>query len=169
MLAYNHGQRDFGENYVEELVSKQKELPKDIRWHFIGHLQSNKVNKLMNANVHMIQTIDSIKLAKKLNDKCRELSRKLEIMTQINISEEDSKAGIHKKELHGLVDFIVNECESLVLKGFMILGELGNVDQFNELRQIRDKYQEEYSLQHLDLCMGTSGDYREAIQTGATS
>ena len=126
MKAYEQGQRDFGENYVEELINKQNELPKDINWHFIGHLQSNKVNKLLNTNVHMIQTVDSIKLAQKLNNRSKELNKNLNIMTQINISEEKTKAGINKEELPDLIDFITKECDRLVLRGFMILGEIGN-------------------------------------------
>ena len=89
--AYKCGQRMFGENYVEEIVQKYPLLPKDVQWHFIGHLQSNKVKKLVAIpNLHIIESVDSYKLAHKINKECSAISKTLRILIEVNISNEKS-------------------------------------------------------------------------------
>ena len=88
--AYNEGERDFGENHVQELIKKREELPKDINWHMIGHLQTNKVKDLLKDKVYLIHSVDSIKLAKEIN---KRTSIKQDILLEINIANEESKYG----------------------------------------------------------------------------
>ena len=94
----NRGQRDFGENYVQELVDKEAALPKDIRWHFIGHLQSNKV-KYIAPFVHLIQGVDSFKLLKEINKQAAKCNRIIECLLQVHIAQEETKFGMNETEL----------------------------------------------------------------------
>ncbi|HEX4958090.1 MAG TPA: YggS family pyridoxal phosphate-dependent enzyme, partial [Lacibacter sp.] len=93
MELYELGQRDFGENYVQELVEKAEQLPKDIRWHFIGHLQSNKV-KYIAPFVHLIHGVDSEKLLKEINKQAAKLNRTIDVLLQIHIAKEETKFGL---------------------------------------------------------------------------
>jgi pyridoxal phosphate enzyme (YggS family) len=95
---YDLGQRDFGENYVQELVDKQPQLPNDIRWHFIGHLQSNKV-KYIAPFVHLIHGVDSFKLLKEIDKQAARLNRKIDVLLQAHIAQEETKFGMDGKEL----------------------------------------------------------------------
>ena len=105
MQAYEAGQRDFGENYVQELVTKSEQLPKDIRWHFIGHLQSNKV-KYLAPFVYLIQGIDSLKLLEEVNKQGAKLKRVIPCLLQLHIATEESKFG-----------FSYTECDQLLRSG----------------------------------------------------
>ena len=96
---YDLGQRDFGENYVQELVDKEAVLPKDIRWHFIGHLQSNKV-KYIAPFVHLIHGVDSFNLLKEINKQGAKNNRVIDCLLQIYIAQEETKFGLDEKELH---------------------------------------------------------------------
>ncbi|MFI5156597.1 MAG: YggS family pyridoxal phosphate-dependent enzyme, partial [Chitinophagales bacterium] len=101
---YDLGQRDFGENYVQELMEKKAALPADIRWHFIGHLQSNKA-KLIIPFVHLIQGVDSIKLLKEINKQAERIARKADVLLQVHIAEEEeTKFGFDEKELNEVQD-----------------------------------------------------------------
>src|SRR5918993_3754111 len=100
---YDLGQRDFGENYVQELVDKQAQLPADIRWHFIGHLQTNKV-KYIAPFVHLIHGIDSLKLLKEVNRHAGKLSRVIEVLLQVHIAKEETKFGLDENELEELIN-----------------------------------------------------------------
>ncbi len=162
MKVYDMGLRDFGENYVDEFLEKQDKLPKDIRWHFIGHLQSNKVNKLLNSNIFMLHTVDTPKLAMKLNNKLIEFKKSLDIMIQVKMSEEKTKFGCDVQNLPGLVDLIQDKCKFLNLVGLMMIGEYGKIEQFEELRKIRDSLDSK-----LELSMGMSADFEKAIQEGS--
>ncbi len=95
---YDLGQRDFGENYVQEMVDKYHELPKDIRWHFIGHLQTNKV-KYIATFAHLIHGVDSFKLLKEINKQGEKINRVSEVLLQIHISKEETKFGFDENEL----------------------------------------------------------------------
>lgn len=133
--AYSVGQRHFGENYVQELVEKANdalilESCKDIKWHFIGHLQRNKVNKIIKLpGLHMIQTIDNEKLAEAVNNSWKsnrlETEGKLKVLIQVNTSGELEKSGVDPEKLPELFDFISNKCDALQLEGLMTIGEFG--------------------------------------------
>jgi pyridoxal phosphate enzyme (YggS family) len=96
---YQLGHRDFGENYVQELVEKQTQLPPDIRWHFIGHLQTNKV-KLITPIIHLIQGVDSFKLLKEINKQAKKNNRIINVLLQIHIAKEETKFGLNEGELN---------------------------------------------------------------------
>ncbi len=166
--AYNHSQRYFGENYIQDAIPKIQELRdlSDIKWHFIGHLQSNKA-KLAAQYFDVIQTVDSKKLARKLNEACQPLSKKLSILIEINIGNEPQKGGITPANLHELLEF-VSSLSNLTLQGFMTIPPAGvdPIPFFTEMKAIFDHYRQEYHLK--ELSMGMSGDYQVAILHGAT-
>jgi pyridoxal phosphate enzyme (YggS family) len=101
--AYNLGIRDFGENYVQELTSKMDTLPSDIRWHMIGHLQTNKVRDIVKRNIYLIESVDSIKLAKEINKEAIKNNKIVNILIEVNISGEVSKTGCSIKDLDNLI------------------------------------------------------------------
>ncbi|XP_078421518.1 pyridoxal phosphate homeostasis protein isoform X1 [Cetorhinus maximus] len=131
--AYRHGQRHFGENYVQELVEKASDSQilstcPDIKWHFIGHLQKNNVNKLLGTpNLFMIETIDSIKLADKVNLSWqkKQAPQRLKVMVQVNTSEENSKHGLSAEETVQVVRHVLTNCPSLEFIGLMTIGRYG--------------------------------------------
>ncbi len=171
--AYNAGCRVFGENYAQELVAKVPEMPDDCFWHYIGALQSNKVNAIVKAVVPAsrltIETVSSVKLAQKLNAAVADGER-LNVMVQINTSGEDTKSGVEPSEATDLCRFIVNECPQLQLTGLMTIGAVGELSCFDVLRQCRETVQTALGLkQTLELSMGMSGDFEEAIAAGATN
>jgi pyridoxal phosphate enzyme (YggS family) len=118
---YDAGFRHFGENYMQELLEKASKLPNDISWHFIGHLQSTKANKIIKElpNLSVLETLDSAKLAGKLNRACEEANRVLPVYIQVHTSNEDTKNGVTPDELEELAMLIVNDCKSLQLAGLM--------------------------------------------------
>jgi len=181
--AYRAGHRVFGENYVQELLDKatdeelQRECP-DIQWHFIGHCQSQKANKLMKVpRLSTIETVSSNKLATKLNNQAQS---SVDIFVQVNTSGEANKNGLEPGEVLDTVNFIRESCPKLRFKGLMTIGALGNSmaatdkgknPDFEILLDIRKKVatslgQEEFEL---ELSMGMSGDYEEAIRMGSTN
>src|SRR6476620_1840640 len=118
---YELGQRDFGENYVQELVDKQAQLPADIRWHFIGHLQSNKV-KYIAPFVHLIHGIDSFKLLKEVNKQAIKNNRSIDVLLQVHIAQEESKFGFDEaelKEIFGNDEQELAALQNIKVKGFM--------------------------------------------------
>lgn len=175
MEAYNADQRIFGENYVQEVVDKQPQLPNDVEWHFIGHLQSNKV-KYIAPFVRLIHGVDSFKLLQEINKQAQKNNRVIECLLQIFIAEEESKFGLDEKELN---DILASE-ELKNLKNIKITGLMGmstftdNQEQvkkeFQKLKTIFDHYStiqtENCELQTLS--MGMSGDYIMAIDCGST-
>ncbi|CAH0556114.1 unnamed protein product [Brassicogethes aeneus] len=183
--AYEEGQRHFGENYVNELVEKANnpdilEKCKDIKWHFIGHLQSNKINKVLALkNIHMIETVDSQKLATNLNKSWPNFGppdSKLKIFVQVNTSGEQEKNGIEPKEVGNLVKFILSDCKNLQLHGLMTIGKYGynpedgpNPD-FLKLKSCRDDVCSNLELdwKSVNLSMGMSDDFEQAIELGST-
>jgi hypothetical protein len=175
LKLYNLGQRDFGENYVQELVDKQQQLPKDIRWHFIGHLQSNKV-KYIAPFVHLIHGVDSFKLLKEVDKQAQKLNRVIDVLLQVHIAQEETKFGLDVSELNE----IFNSQELLQLKNVNIKGLMGMASftadkekvrsEFNYLKSLFEKYAhlQPSNLKLQTLSMGMSGDYTIAIEEGST-
>ena len=167
---YDVGHRDFGENYIQELQDKMQVLPKDINWHFIGHLQSNKC-KVVSALVKegytlCIQTIDSIKLAKKLNSS---IDGKLHVFIQVNISEEATKSGILLKDCQKTVKTIKEECLQLNLIGLMCIGSSHHSrpnPEFLRMKSLVTELNQTFNLD-LKLSMGMSDDYLHALELGS--
>jgi PLP dependent protein len=182
---YHLGQRDFGENYVQELVEKYEQLPKDIRWHFIGHLQSNKV-KLIAPFVALIQSVDSQKLLKEISKQARKNNRVIDCLLQIHIAKEETKFGLDENELEEIIQTIgqTNEKKENLLMNISIKGLMGMASftndqkvvrlEFRFLKSLFDKYRA-LSLQPSArpfpfgqafsiLSMGMSADYKMAIE-----
>ena len=170
--AYNAGQREFGENRVQELEQKVPALPKDIVWHLIGHLQSNKAAKAAEL-ADWVHSVDSVKLVNKLSDAAQKAGKTLKILLEVNVSGEESKYGIRTKEdLYQVAEAAV-AAPALEWKGLMTMApaaaegeELKQV--FAGLRQMRDELEQKYSVTLPELSMGMSGDYPAAIAEGAT-
>lgn len=178
--AYDAGHRHFGENYVQELVQKAQDLPNDIHWHFIGPLQSNKANLLVKSVVPeaaslTVETVSTLKLANKLNNAMAAVNEsgdsdlKLSIFIQVNTSGEISKSGVTPSETLALCREIVENCPLLEIRGLMTIGAPGDLNCFDILRDCRDQVQEGLGVSSLELSMGMSGDYQEAIKRGATN
>ena len=175
MEAYNAGQRIFGENYVQELVKKHKELPKDIQWHFIGHLQSRKV-KLIAPFVNLIHGVDSWKLLQEINKEAKKNNRVIDCLFQVYIAEEETKFGLDEKELN---DILTSE-EFKNLKNIKIVGLMGMATFTENQNQIKKEFQnlktkfDKVSQLKTENCqlniisMGMSSDYKLAIECGST-
>ena len=176
--AYHAGQRIFGENYVQELVEKHEALPKDIQWHFIGHLQSRKV-KLIAPFVSLIHGVDSLKLLEEINKQAAKNNRVIDCLLQVYIADEETKFGFDEQEIN---EIIASE-EFKELNNIKIVGLMGmatftdNNEQikkeFQNLKSILDKINKEsFSKDAINrvsiLSMGMSGDYQLAIECGST-
>ena len=174
MTLYKAGYRSFGENYFQELLDKAPQLPNDIEWHFIGHLQSGKANKLIREvkGLHVVETVDTIKLAKKLDAACESADREsLDIYIQVDTSGEDTKSGIPIPDVVPLIMEIIESCKRLKVKGLMTIGAPGDLSCFDRLVECRQDVASAMQLQpeKLILSMGMSSDYCEAIERGAGS
>lgn len=168
--VYNEGQRDFGENYVNEIIEKSEKLPLDIKWHMIGHLQTNKCKKLMAIkNLYAIESVDSVKLAEEIQKQCIKLDREMNIYLQVNISNEPTKSGIPIDQVIDIYEEIVNKCDRVQIIGLMSLGEIGNKEQFNAMYDLKLKICNNYGidLEDFTLSLGTSDDFEEAIAHGS--
>lgn len=170
---YNLGQRDFGENYVQELVTKKSQLPDDIRWHFIGHLQSNKVKDII-PFVYLIQGVDSLKLLKEIQKQSVKAGIQTQILLQVHIAEEETKFGLDERELEEIRE-APDEYTAILFKGLM--GMASTTDdqekvskEFNHLYSLFEKYKSEAAgnWQLAVLSMGMSGDYGIAVKQGST-
>lgn len=172
---YKLDQRDFGENYVQELVDKQALLPKDIRWHFIGHLQSNKV-KFIAPFVHLIHGVDSLKLLKEINKEAEKNNRIVDVLLQVYIAQEETKFGLDEEELN----MIISQYADMLMPSIRICGLMGMASfsedsekvrgEFKYLKTLFNKYA---SLSNINnqlstLSMGMSGDYKMAVEEGST-
>jgi len=166
--AYNSGQRDFGENYVQELVDKQNELPKDINWHFIGHLQSNKV-KYIAPFVYLIHGVDSLKLLTEINKEALKNSRIINCLLQLYIAKEETKFGLNFEEATELLSSKeFSELKNISIKGFMAMAS--NTD---DVEQIKNEFRSAniYKMKFSNfpiLSIGMSSDYELAIKEGST-
>lgn len=168
--AYSQGQRIFGENKVQELVGKYESLPKDIEWHMIGHLQSNKV-KYIAPFVSLIHGVDSLKLLKEVNKQGRKNERVIPVLLQMHIAEEDTKFGLDKEELNTILTSI-SDYENVDLKGLMGMAtftdDTAKIErEFNSLKSIFDAVNNQGDLKLETLSMGMSGDYLLAISCGS--
>ena len=162
---YDAGQRDFGENYVQELVDKEAVLPKDIRWHFIGHLQSNKV-KFIAPFVLLIHGVDSLSLLKEINKEAAKNSRVIDCLLQVHIAREETKFGFDATELETIMN------ESPALKNVHIIGLMGMASFSDDLNLVRNEFKTLQSLYFMYpkfsiLSMGMSGDFTIAIEEGS--
>lgn len=170
--AYKAGQRIFGENKVQEMVQKWEDLPKDIEWHMIGHVQRNKV-KYMAEFVSLIHGVDSPRLLKEINKQAKKHNRVIPCLLQIHIAEEDTKFGLDEKELNELVD----SDEFKTMEHIKIVGLMGMATFTEDMDQVSREFAQLKSLyDHLKakltdiniLSMGMSGDYTVAIEEGST-
>lgn len=175
---YNLGQRDFGENYVQELVDKQATLPKDIRWHFIGHLQSNKVKSIA-PFVHLIHAVDSYKLLQEINKQALKNDRVIDVLLQMHIADETTKFGMNADEIAELISNFEVEKESW--GNVRIRGLMGMATFTDDELQIREEFARLHSMfktikqrnpqfmEQFDICsMGMSSDYKIAVEEGST-
>lgn len=176
MEAYNHGQRAFGENKVQEMVAKFEVMPKDIQWHFIGHLQTNKI-KYITPFVHLVHGVDSFKLLKSINTEARKVSKVIPCLLQFHIAEEETKFGLSMDEAREMID----SAEFKLLENVRISGVMGMATFTDDEAQIRKefatlkKYFDQLKLDYFsensdfkEISMGMSGDYLIAIEEGST-
>jgi PLP dependent protein len=173
---YGAGHRDFGENKVQELITKAELLPADIRWHLIGHLQSNKV-KYIAGFIHLIHSVDSISLLKEINKQGEKQNRVINCLLQVYIAEEETKFGMDTNEVITLLnEDLLPQMRFIKIKGFM--GMATNTDdqnqvrsEFKKLKIFFDRLKKDYFHDDPEfniLSMGMSGDYKIAIEEGST-
>jgi len=178
MEAYTAGQRVFGENKIQEMTEKWEQMPKDIEWHMIGHVQTNKV-KFMAEYVSLIHGVDSLKLLQEINKQAKKHNRVIDCLLQIHIAEEETKFGLDEEELNEILKQVQNdksEFENIKIVGLMGMATFTeNQNQiekeFNHLKSIFDKLNTIPFTQNLQpniLSMGMSGDYQLAISCGST-
>lgn len=176
MDVYNAGHRVFGENRAQELIAKQPLLPADIQWHFIGHLQTNKV-KYIAPFVEMIQSVDSIKLLKEINKEAARNERVIKCLLQFHIATEETKFGLNIEEAEELINYP----DFGSMKNIMICGVMGMAtftddeklirQEFRMLKNIFNTLKDKYFVNDPSFCeisMGMSGDYQMAIEEGST-
>jgi PLP dependent protein len=168
---YNLGHRDFGENYVQEMVTKAGQLPKDIRWHYIGHLQTNKV-KLIAPFVQLIHGVDSLKLLKEINKQGEKCRRVIDCLLQVHIAEEETKFGLNKEELEGLI----KQSSENPMSNVRVCGLMGMASFTDDMNKVREEF---HNLKRIfdrlltpdsrlpTLSMGMSSDYKIAIEEGS--
>lgn len=161
MKAYNLGIRDFGENYVQELITKMDSLPKDIRWHMIGHLQTNKVKDIVKRNIYLIESVDSIKLASTINKEAIKNNKIINILIEVNVVNDSNKTGCSLNDLDSLINY-VKELSNIKLLGLMAIGPITDNNElirkyFHDMKLLKDKYKFEL------LSMGMSHDYKVAL------
>jgi len=168
---YDLGHRDFGENKVQELISKQKEMPNDIKWHMIGHLQSNKVKKILPIS-YLIHSVDSIKLLRTIDKESKKLKIKSNILIQLNISGEETKYGFTFEDAQLVIDKnFIEEFSNIELKGFMGMAKFTDqketiINQFNRLKEFY--FINKPKIKSIDtLSMGMSNDYKLALECGS--
>lgn len=172
MEVYDYGLRDFGENKVQELLDKKEKMPKDINWHLIGHLQSNKVNKIV-GEVELIHSADSLKILKKINNRAKALSIVQNCLIQVNISKEYSKSGFYEKDINDLIKQISN-LENIKIEGLMTMAPNTEDEEiirncFSGLKKIFDNLSN-LSYNNIEmkyLSMGMTHDYKIALEEGS--
>ena len=175
MEAYNAGQRVFGENKIQEMTEKWEQMPKDIQWHMIGHVQTNKV-KYMAEYVSLIHGVDSFKLLEEINKKAAKHNRVIDCLLQIYIAEEETKFGLDEKELEEILKQVqIDKMLNIRIVGLMGMATFTDNQtqikkEFQNLKYIFDKYKS-LKTKHCQLntiSMGMSGDYKLAIECGST-
>jgi pyridoxal phosphate enzyme (YggS family) len=176
MQAYEVGQRIFGENKIQEMMEKWEQMPKDIQWHMIGHVQTNKV-KFMAPFVSLVHGVDSFKLLKEINKQAAKNDRVIDCLLQMHIAEEETKFGLDQEELKS----ILASDEFTEMKNIKVVGLMGMATftedqnqikkEFSQLKSIFDYLTSESTTQNLEpkiLSMGMSGDYKLGIECGST-
>lgn len=176
LLAYNAGQRVFGENKIQDLVKKAEELPKDIEWHFIGHPQTNKV-KYIAPFISLIHGVESLKLLKMIDKEGKKNNRKIACLLQFHIAEEQSKFGLDMEEVKAILESSeFSELTHVQIKGVMGMATYTDDEsqikrEFRELKSVFNSLKEAYFTNQDSFCeisMGMSGDYQLAIEEGST-
>jgi len=173
---YNQGQRIFGENKVQELVAKYEGLPKDIEWHLIGHLQTNKV-KYIAPFVSLIHSVDSLKLLKEVNKEAKKNNRVINCLLQFHIAQEETKYGLNLEEAKSLLE----SEEFIQMENVSVVGIMGMASFSDDENQVRDEFrilENTFSIlkshyfkfndNFKEISMGMSGDYKIAIEEGST-
>jgi pyridoxal phosphate enzyme (YggS family) len=175
---YSLGHRDFGENYVQELVEKRLLLPHDIRWHFIGHLQSNKVKYIV-PFIHLIHSVDSFKLLLEVNRQAEKNHRIINCLLQVHIAQEETKFGLNEQELDELFNDLAKATEAGELKSIKVIGLMGMSSFTEDVNKVRlelkylkylfDKFSNLSTIhnQLSTVSMGMSNDYKIAIEEGS--
>ncbi len=170
--VYEYGLRDMGENRVQELLEKYDQLPSDIKWHIIGHLQTNKVKYIVDK-VQMIHSVDSLELAKEINTRAAKHQRKVDILLQVNVSGEETKFGINPENVNEYIAAL-SHMENIALKGLMTIAPYAQDPQdvrpvfknlYNIYIDIKNKRYDNVSMDYLS--MGMSNDFEVAIEEGA--
>ncbi|MBC8173832.1 MAG: YggS family pyridoxal phosphate-dependent enzyme [Chitinophagales bacterium] len=176
MTLYDAGQRDFGENRIQELKEKQPLLPADIRWHLIGHLQSNKVKYII-PYIHLIHSVDSLQLLSEINKQAEKSNRVIPCLLQVYIAKEESKSGLHENEITAVLDSSVYaSMKNITIQGLMGMATNTSDEtivrgEFRQLKQLFDQIKEKYfvSSPHFShISMGMSNDYKIAVEEGST-
>lgn len=178
--AYNAGQRIFGENKIQEMTEKWEQMPKDIEWHMIGHVQTNKV-KFMAEYVSLIHGVDSLKLLEEINKQAKKHNRIIDCLLQIHIAEEETKFGLNEEELNEIFEVLKQvQYDNIRIVGLMGMATFTDntaqiEKEFNHLKNVFDTIRRDainrVSNQNTDftiLSMGMSGDYQLAISCGST-
>jgi pyridoxal phosphate enzyme (YggS family) len=174
--AYNEGQRDYGENKVQDLADKYEALPKDIKWHFIGHLQRNKV-KYIAPFVHLVHAVDSLRLLTEINKQALKNNRTINCLLQFHIADEETKFGLSLEEAIELL----SSSEFVELQNISIVGVMGMASNTNDTDQIRDEFRTlenyfntlqghyfKFNKEFKELSFGMSNDYPIALEEGST-
>ncbi|KAJ4808065.1 Proline synthase co-transcribed bacterial-like protein [Rhynchospora pubera] len=168
---YDAGHRCFGENYVQEIVEKAPQLPSDIEWHYIGHLQSNKAKSLLASvpNLDMVQSVDNEKVSS-----CWFGTQASEVLVQVNTSGEESKSGINPSNCVELAKHVKHSCPNLIFSGLMTIGMRdysSKPENFLALSKCREEVSKALDLpqEQFELSMGMSGDFEQAIEMGSTN
>ncbi|GAB6113671.1 YggS family pyridoxal phosphate-dependent enzyme [Desulfomicrobium salsuginis] len=168
---YEAGQREFGENYVQEAEAKMAVLPPEISWHFIGHLQTNKARNVV-GRFSLIHGVDSLKLARSLHDRARAMDLVQDVLVQVNLAGESRKSGILEGDLPPLAEFLAGSAH-LQWRGLMLMPPFFDDPErarpwFARLRGLAESLRAGFGLPLPDLSMGMTGDFEAAIEEGAT-
>jgi pyridoxal phosphate enzyme (YggS family) len=173
MEAYACGERDFGESRVQELMIKFQALPKDIRWHFIGHLQTNKVKQIV-PFVHMIHSVDSMHLLETINREAEKIKRRVKVLLEVHVAKEETKSGFTSEEILSFANSPISSSQSTLYPWVEICGIMGmatNTDDQNEwrrcFREIKSLASQLSTLNTKQISMGMSDDYLVAIEEGS--
>lgn len=175
MEAYDFGERDFGESRVQELLPKYETLPKDIRWHFLGHLQTNKVKHLVSF-VHMIHSVDTLRLLETINREAEKIGRRVKVLLEVHVAKEESKSGFTPTELLSIANSLIDSSSHSLYPWVEICGIMGMATNTEDDSEWRRCFREIKSLaSHLspmasspEISMGMSDDYLVAIEEGST-
>ena len=181
MQAYDCGERDFGESRVQELLPKYEALPKDIRWHFIGHLQTNKVKQIV-PFVHMIHSVDSLRLLETINREAEKIGRRVKVLLEVHVAKEETKSGFTPEELLHLISYLSTDDLYPWVEICGVMGMATNTDDQDEWRRcfreikslashlspIAQRASHSSPSERPQISMGMSDDYLVAIEEGST-